>query len=187
MDMPSTNLYLVGFMGTGKTTIGKIVARYLGFSFLDSDQVIEQQQNKSISEIFEVQGEHAFREMERRFVEKGHPLKKHVISCGGGLMAQPGMPETLKSRGVVICLCASPETILQRTQGKKHRPLLNTEDQMERIRTLYESRMPFYRQANSIILTDGRSSAEVAEHVSRAYLADAQVFEKRMREMHGEV
>ena len=182
MNASDVNLYLVGFMGTGKTTIGKIVSKYLGFSFLDSDQEIEKQQGKSIAEIFEVQGEAAFREMERHFVEGGHPLIRHVISCGGGLMAQEGMPETLKAKGVVICLCASPETIFQRTQEKKHRPLLNTENQMERIRSLCEKRMPFYRQANSIILTDGRSSSEVAEHVLRAYQNDARAFEERTRE-----
>jgi shikimate kinase len=170
------NLYLVGFMGTGKTTIGRVVAHRLGFGLLDSDHEIERRQGKSIPQIFAADGEPAFRQMERAFVQDGHPATRTVVACGGGLVVQPGMLAELKARGVVVCLHASLETILRRTQGNKNRPLLDVEDPMERIRTLYAAREPVYRQAGTVILTDGRSMNEIVQHVMRAYRREAGEF-----------
>jgi shikimate kinase len=88
------------------------------------------------------------------------------------------MLELLKSKGVVICLHASLDTILKRTQGSRHRPLLNVEDPMERIRTLYAAREPIYRQAGTVILTDGRPLSEIATHAIRTYRREAAEFGK---------
>ncbi len=176
MHSGDVNLYLVGFMGTGKTTVGRAVAHRLGFALLDSDHEIERRAGKSIPQIFATQGEAAFRVMERAFVEGGHPATGTVVACGGGLVVQPGSLELLKQKGVVICLHASLETILRRTQGNRHRPLLDVENPMERIRSLYAAREPIYNQAGTIILTDGRTLADIVLHVMRAYRREATDF-----------
>jgi len=181
MQPDGANLYLVGFMGTGKTTVGRAVAHQLGYALLDSDHEIERQQGKTIPEIFAKDGEAAFRAMERAFVEGGHAATGTVVACGGGLVVQPGMLELLKSKGVIICLHASLETILRRTQGNKNRPLLDVEDPMDRIRVLYAAREPIYKRAGSIILTDGRTLADIVQHVLRTYRREAGDFARAMR------
>lgn len=174
MSETRTNLYLVGFMGTGKSTVGRLVAQKLGFGLVDSDREIERAQGRSIMEIFCKEGEGAFRLMERQFVEDGHAEGGLVVSCGGGLVLAQGMMELLMTKGVVICLHASVETVLSRTRGRRHRPLLNVADAEARVRSLMAEREEIYRKANGIILTDGRPLTEVVEHVLRAYrnLAD---------------
>lgn len=173
------NIYLVGFMGTGKTTIGRSVAQKLGFQLLDSDHEIERLKGKTIPQIFADDGEPAFREMERAFIRSGHPPRGCVVACGGGLVVQPGMLELLQSKGVVICLHASLETILRRTQGNKNRPLLNVDDPMERIRALYTAREPIYRKSGTLLLTDGRPLHDIVGHVLRIYRRDARDFVAR--------
>ena len=107
--MTKPNIYLVGFMGVGKSTIGIRLARELNYSFFDSDDVIEKRAGKAISEIFANEGEAVFRQYEREFIDSGHPNEGCVVSCGGGLIVQEGMAEQLKSKGVVVCLSASIE------------------------------------------------------------------------------
>ncbi len=167
------NLYLVGFMGPGKSAIGRAVADRLGYAFIDSDRAIEEKEGREIRDIFDTDGERAFREMERAFVEEGHPNSSCVVSCGGGLVAQPGMLKKLKSLGPVVCLLASPETIYDRIKGNKKRPLLNVEDPLSRIRELLREREPIYRKAGTEVLTDGRTIADVASHVARVYRSEA--------------
>jgi shikimate kinase len=176
MQSGDVNLYLVGFMGTGKTTIGRIVAHRLGFGLLDSDHEIERKQGKTIPQIFASDGEPAFRRMEHDFIHGGHAATRTVVACGGGLVVQPGMAATLREKGVVICLHASLETILRRTQGNRNRPLLDVEDPMERIRTLYAAREPIYNKAGTVILTDGRPMLDIVQHVLRAYRREAADF-----------
>jgi shikimate kinase len=176
MNAADVNLYLVGFMGTGKTTVGRAVAHKLGFALLDSDHEIERLRGKTIPEIFANEGEPAFRAMEREFIEKGHPAERTVISCGGGLVVQPGMLALLKSKGVVVCLHASIETILARTARHHHRPLLETENPEERIRTLFAAREPIYKQSGTVILTDSRSLHDIVGHVMRSWRRDAADF-----------
>ena len=101
MNAMDVNLYLVGFMGTGKSTVGRAVAHKLGFHMVDSDHEIEREQGKTIPEIFAQDGEAAFRAMERVFIESGHPAERTVVSCGGGLVVQPGMLALLKSKGLI--------------------------------------------------------------------------------------
>jgi shikimate kinase len=170
------NLYLVGFMGTGKTTVSRIVAARLGHRWLDSDHEIERAQRRLIADIFATDGEAAFRQMERDFVLNGHPAERTVVACGGGLVVQPGMLEELQKRGVVICLHATVETILRRTAGSRQRPLLNVEDPEKRIRDLYAVREPIYRRSGSVVLTDNRPQIDVVQHVLRVFRRDAQDF-----------
>lgn len=168
-----TNLYLVGFMGTGKSTVGRLVARQMGFTFVDSDHEIERRQGRPVSQIFAEQGEAAFRAMEREFIEQGHPARRCVVSCGGGLIVPPGMLELLRGRGVVICMHAPIETILQRTMHATHRPLLAVENPEQRLRELYAQRESLYRRAGTMVLTDKRPMREIAAHVLRIYRQEA--------------
>src|SRR6185295_8630470 len=128
MNAADVNLYLVGFMGTGKSTVGRAVAQRLGFQVLDSDHEIERVVKQTIPEIVGSEGEAAFRAREREFVLNGHPASRTLMACGGGIITQPGVLALLKSRGVVICLPASIKTILDRPSRTRPRPLLNVED-----------------------------------------------------------
>lgn len=176
MTSGAVNLYLVGFMGTGKSTVGRMLAKQLGWQFIDSDQAIEQQAGKPVSRIFAEEGEGKFREMERAFIESGHPAQGCVVSCGGGLVVPPGMLELLHRRGVVICLHAPIETILQRTMHTNHRPLLVVENPEQRLRDLYAVREPIYRRTGTMVLTDRRPLREIAAHVLRVYRLEAATF-----------
>jgi shikimate kinase len=176
LNAADVNLYLVGFMGTGKSTVGRAVAQRLGFELLDSDHEIERQQGRTVAEIFAQEGEPAFRTLERKFIESGHPATRTVVSCGGGLIITPGMLEFVQSRGVVICLHASIETILARTARHRHRPLLNVEDPDARVRALYAEREPVYKRAGTVLLTDARPLSDIVAHVIRAWRREAADF-----------
>lgn len=178
MTSVDTNLYLVGFMGTGKSTVGRQVARQMGFEFLDSDHEIERQQGRPVAQIFADEGEDKFRALERAYIDGGHPAGKCVVSCGGGLVVSPGMIELLHERGVVICLHASIETILQRTMHATHRPLLQVENREERLRQLYAQREEIYRRSGTQVLTDRRHLKEIVAHVLRVYRHEARSFKK---------
>lgn len=173
ISKPEPNLYLVGFMGTGKTTIGRAVAYRLKYQLFDSDHEIERAEGCTIPEIFEKKGEPYFRRLERRFIEAGHPGDKCVIACGGGLVVQPGTLSFLRKKGVVICLHASLETVLDRTSTNRNRPLLDVADPRERIKTLYAEREPIYKRAGTVILTDQRPAADIISHVMRSYRREA--------------
>jgi shikimate kinase len=170
------NLYLVGFMGVGKSAIGRRVARELGYRFLDSDHVIEKKEGKDIPTLFAELGEAYFRKLERSFIETGHPEEGCVVSCGGGLVVQEGMTDILRKKGVVVCLFASTESIVERTSRNKNRPLLNVPDPAAKIRALLKEREPIYMAAGTCITTDGRSISEVVRHLIRTYKSCARQF-----------
>ncbi|MBC2596044.1 shikimate kinase [Ruficoccus amylovorans] len=176
---PRPNLYLVGFMGTGKTTVGRTLARRLRMEFIDSDHVIEEQAGQPIPEIFAEKGEAHFRGLERAFIESGHPASGCIVACGGGLVTQPGMAEALRARGVVVCLFASPKTILKRTSSNSNRPLLNVPDPEGRIRELLAQREPAYLNAGTCIYTDERPFADVISHLERFYRRAANEYARK--------
>jgi shikimate kinase len=164
-------------MGTGKTTVGRAVAQRIGFKCVDSDHEIERKAGKPITEIFAQEGEAAFRGLERWFVQEGHLGERHVVACGGGLIVEPGMLELLGKRGVIVCLHASIETVLARTERHKAtRPLLNVDDAETRARELYAARESIYRSAGTVILTDSRPLNEIASHVVRVWRREAEDF-----------
>lgn len=162
---PIQNLALIGFMGTGKSAVARLVAELLHFTYLDTDQVIESRAHKTISEIFQQDGEPAFRQWERTIVEELAPRKKTVIATGGGLPVDPKNLESLKTHSLVVCLWASAETIFERVREHDHRPLLREADPPARIRELLLAREPFYRQADVLVNTERRSVREVAVQV----------------------
>src|SRR5580704_8172428 len=159
------NLALVGFMGTGKTSAGRLVAEQLHFEFLDTDEIIQTKTGRTIADIFSKNGEPAFRALERDVVAELARRTKTVISTGGGLPANPQNLASLKTHALVVCLWASPEKIWERVRNQSHRPLLHDPDPQKKIRELLDARAPFYRQADVLINTDLRSAREVAQQI----------------------
>ncbi len=159
------NLALIGFMGTGKTSVGRLVAEYLHFNFLDTDEMIQARTNRSINDIFAREGEAAFRALEREVVKELATRERTVISTGGGLPTNPDNLVSLKTHALVICLWSSPEKIWERVSHQSHRPLLHDADPQQKIRDLLAAREPFYKQADVLINTDLRSAREVAQQV----------------------
>jgi shikimate kinase len=159
------NLALIGFMGTGKSSAGRIAADLLHFTYLDTDQVVEARAGKSISDIWVQDGEPAFREWECRVVQELTPRTKTVISTGGGLPANDNNLASLKTHALVICLWASPEIIFERVGTHTHRPLLNGPAPLAKIRQLLAAREAYYRQADVLVNTEMRSVRDVAIQV----------------------
>ena len=159
------NLALVGFMGTGKTTVGRLIADTLRFEFLDTDELIQQRTGRLIADIFAQDGEPAFRALEREVVAELAGRQKTVISTGGGLPAEPGNLAGLKKHSLVVCLWASPERIWERVRNQSHRPLLHHPDPQARIRELLAAREPFYKSADVLVNTDLRNVREVSQQI----------------------
>ena len=159
------NIVLFGFMGTGKTVAGKEVARRLGMKFVDMDDVIEEKEGCTISEIFAERGEECFREVES---EVAHSLSQReglVIATGGGVVLDRGNVDALQLSGTGICLTASPEVIYERVKGERHRPLLMTDDPLRSIRSLLAYRAPFYARAKYRIDTSALTVESVVERI----------------------
>ena len=163
------NLYIMGFMGTGKSAVGRIMAKKLRRTYLDADAEIERMAGKTINQIFTEHGEAYFRNLEMQFIENGHPDNNCIVSCGGGMLTIPEAIEKLRRKGVIVSLFASAETIHARIKHNKHRPLLNVEDPLSRIRELLAERETLYQKAGINVTTDNRSLQEVANHVERIY------------------
>ena len=163
------NLALIGFMGTGKSSVGRCVAQRLGFAFVDTDQLIEARAKKSIASIFADEGEPVFREHERQVVADLRELRGAVIATGGGLGANPANLASLKEHALVVCLWASPELILRRVGNQSHRPLLLGPDPLGKIQSLLAQRSDAYHEADVLLNTERRSVQEVAQHVVQQF------------------
>ncbi|HVU28074.1 MAG TPA: shikimate kinase [Verrucomicrobiae bacterium] len=159
------NIALIGFMGTGKTSVGRVVAEQLRFDYLDTDEMIQSATGKTVADIFKADGETVFRALEKKVVEELSTRNKTVISTGGGLPTNPQNLADLKSHALVVCLWASPEKIWERVKNQTHRPLLHDENPQKKIRELLAVREPFYKQADILLNTELRSLREVAQQV----------------------
>ena len=157
------NLVLTGFMGTGKTTVGRILADRLGCGFVDTDEVIESRAGP-IHEIFERRGEEAFREMERALARELAGRGGLVIATGGRMMLDPECAACLEPAADVFCLTAAPETVIQRIGDPARRPLLDGPDAPARVRELMAERAEGYARFAEVD-TEGRSPDEVADAV----------------------
>ena len=157
------NIVLTGFMGTGKTTVGRVLAERLGYDFVDTDAVIESQAGP-IHQIFERDGEEAFREMERREARELAGRAGLVIATGGRMMLDPECSACLEPAAHVVCLDATPETILERIGDTAPRPLLDVGDAPTRVRELLAERAEGYGRFVTVD-TEGRTPAEVADAV----------------------
>ncbi len=159
------NIVLVGFMGTGKTEVGRELSRLLGMRFIDLDSEIEKSEGMSIKEIFKRFGEKYFRDAESREVERISKVDNVVISTGGGVVLREENMEHLRGNGIIVGLFASPEVIISRVKNSNERPLLNVPEPIERIKGLLDLRMPFYKKADIRIETNGLTPVEVAEKI----------------------
>jgi shikimate kinase len=172
-DRLIVNLALIGFMGTGKTSVGRLVAEQLHFDYLDTDELIQSRTGRTITEIFSTDGEAAFRKMEQELVGELAARTKTVIATGGGLPMNPQNLVSLKTHALVVCLWASPERIWERVKNQTHRPLLHDADPQKKIRELLAAREPFYRQADVLLNTELRSVREVAQQVVHQFRLEA--------------
>ncbi len=152
-------------MGTGKSSVGRILADQLTFHFLDTDELIEERTGKSINQIFAQFGEQTFRDLEKDLLKELSTREQLVISTGGGLAANDENLASLKKHSLVVCLWASPEAIFERVRNQQHRPLLQTPNPLEKIKELLAKREVFYRQADVLVNTERRSLKEIAQHV----------------------
>lgn len=153
------NLFLVGPMGAGKTTIGRLLAESLHMDFVDSDHEIESRTGASIPWIFDVEGEHGFRKRERNVIDELTQRSNTVLATGGGAVLSPENRHALQSRGTVIYLSASLEQLLSRTTRDKNRPLLQTDDPRARLEEILTIRDPLYREIADIIINTDKSDA----------------------------
>ena len=160
--MEIRNISLIGFMGTGKTSVGKVLAKRLSRPVVDVDLFIEQGEKRKISEIFRDAGEPYFRALEKKAIQEICKRRGIIITTGGGAVIDAENIASLKESGWVVCLAASPKTIYQRIKDSRHRPLLGGQDKLGGIQQLLELRRPFYEKADFRCETDGRSSAQVA-------------------------
>lgn len=165
------NIALAGFMGVGKSSVGRLVAAELQFEFVDTDEVIESRTGVKIAEIFAQHGEAAFRKFEADLVAEMANWSGKVISTGGGLVVNPANLASLKTHSLVVCLWATPDTIYQRTKHQAHRPLLQAPDPQAKIRELLATRESAYKQADVLVNTEQRSIKEIAAHVLHNFRA----------------
>jgi len=163
------NLILTGFMGTGKTTVGRILARRLNRPFLDCDDLIEERAGMTISEIFTSRGEAAFRQLETGLCRELNGQSGLVIATGGGMLIDPVNRQLMEGSGRVICLLTTPEAAVERLAGRDNRPLLAESDQLAAARQILEKREAIYNSFEWRVETAGRAPEEVADEALRLW------------------
>ena len=163
--MPPANIILTGFMGTGKSTIGRALAERLDLTFVDTDQLIEERAGCTIAEIFAQQGERAFRQMEADLAQELAQQQGLVIATGGGFFTNPENIKALQTEGRIICLTAGAEEILKRVkQQGQVRPLLQHSNPLQQINDLLHQRKKVYQQFPQVV-TDQQSSDQIVDTI----------------------
>ena len=165
MRQLSANIVLVGFMGTGKSTVGRVIAQKLGFHFIDTDDVIEQTSKAKIFDIFAEHGEVYFRDLESQAVESVALMKNQVVATGGGVVLRSSNIDLLRTGGPIFCLNATPKAIWDRVRSSRSRPLLRGPNPLKKIETLLDKRAPYYALADHQIETTGVSIDRVANEI----------------------
>jgi shikimate kinase len=161
------NVLLIGFMASGKTTIGRRLARRLGYRFLDTDHYIEEELGQTVAEVFATAGEARFRELESRLARRLHRLDNTIVATGGGMPVTPGNLDLLKQAGPVIFLKADTEDILRRLERDTRRPIVQGGNLRDRVTGLLEQRLPTYGQADLTVETGGKGMARVTGEIIR--------------------
>jgi len=158
MSTERTSVFLVGLPGSGKSTVGRLLARRLGREFFDTDHVLEKRLGCTIREYFEQVGEQAFRDQEEAAIAELSQLPGIVLSTGGGTVLRPSNRQCLHANGWVVYLKSNPDDIFRRLRHDKTRPLLQVEDPLGRLKELHRIRDPLYREAAHCIMETGRPS-----------------------------
>ena len=170
--MKKQNIILVGFMGTGKTVTGRVLANRTGMELVDMDSLIEKRSGKTITEIFATEGEPAFRDMERQLVKELSKRTGIIVSTGGGIVLNPDNIADFEKSGLVVCLTASSETIFKRVEKNSSRPLLSG-DKKTQIAALLEKRKPLYAAIALNIDTDGLTDEQTADRILELYALES--------------
>jgi len=166
MKSENQNIILIGFMGTGKSSVGRALASKLKRRLIELDKLIEKQERKTISRIFKEKGEPYFRRIERKALKKTLPLKKRVISTGGGIILNPLNIKDLRKNGFCVCLTASLKELSKRTSKNKKRPLLSFKNSSQTLQKLLKYRLPLYRKASDItVKTTGKTATQTANAI----------------------
>jgi len=158
-------IFLAGFMGTGKSTVGRLVAKEFKMKFIDMDEEIEKEEGMSIPQIFRLKGEKYFRRKEKEWVKKLIKEENIVVALGGGTIVDEENLELLKKSGFIILLKAEPQIIWERTRHFTHRPLLNVPNPLEKIKELLKFREPFYNKVSVQIDTSFKSVEQVTAEI----------------------
>lgn len=160
------NIYLIGFMGAGKSTIARELTAQTGATQIEMDQLIEEQQGMAITEIFAQYGEEHFRDLETELLKSFAKEENMVVSCGGGSVLREENAAIMKESGKIVLLTASPETIYERVKDCTNRPILNGNMNVEFIRSLMEKRRERYETVADVkIATDGKSKEEICQEI----------------------
>ena len=157
---PEGSLILVGMMGAGKTTVGRLLARHLKRSFYDSDEEIERRCGVRIPVIFDIEGEAGFRARETQVIAELCALDNAVLATGGGVVLAEGNRRIIAARGIVVYLHARPPHLWQRVRHDRNRPLLANADPRKRLELLYAERDPLYREVADLVIDTGRQSVQ---------------------------
>ena len=154
----SGNIFLVGMMGAGKTTIGKLLAQNYGKTFVDCDEEIQRRTGVTIPHIFDVEGEAGFRQRESNAIQDLVKRDNIVLATGGGAVLSEQNRDALRSNGFVVYLKSTPYDLWQRTRHDRNRPLLQTADPLAKLKELCEQRDPFYTEVADLVVTTGKQS-----------------------------
>ena len=165
-----SNIVLIGFMGCGKSTVGKLVAEQLGYAFCDTDSLIEQRENTTVSTLFADKGEAFFRERERNIIRELSEQSGLVISTGGGSVMSPENAENLRKTGFVIFLDITPKETLKRLENDTTRPLLMRKDKAVAVTELMAQRKPFYIGAAHYVLNAETNPETISKQIVELYI-----------------
>ena len=164
------NLILVGFMGSGKTSAGQLAAKRLGLKFVDMDNLLEQRLGRTISKVFETDGEAFFRQHERELVRELTARQDHCIATGGGVILDPNNLRDLGRTGIIVCCWVDASVAHERTKAAKHRPLLEADaDRRARLEALLKVREPMYRAIPNQIDTSAMTVEQQADAIESMY------------------
>ena len=163
------HIYLIGYMGTGKTTVGNLLSSKLSLPLLEMDEILTDRFSMSISEIFDAFGEDAFRSAEEDLLEEISTMENpSIVSCGGGVILSDNNRRILRESGTTVLLQADPMEIFKRLQNNNTRPLLSGGNKLEKISKIYEERLPLYKEAAEIIIdTDNKTPEEIVAYQPR--------------------
>ncbi|AZR74179.1 hypothetical protein BBF96_12700 [Anoxybacter fermentans] len=156
MKLEDKNIVLIGMMGSGKTTVGKMLAKEMSLNFVDTDKELEEKIGRSISEIFATDGEDEFRRLEEEIVKQVAERGGQVIATGGGVVLKPENIKVLRKKGIIIFLYTAPQVLIKRLKDDDSRPLIKCSDPERRLKELLRIRLPLYRKAAQIEVDTGR-------------------------------